>query len=61
VRLLIDTDILIWWLADDCKLAKSARGIIANPDNGFRQRSVALGDFHQSRASRIGKANHAEL
>jgi PIN domain nuclease of toxin-antitoxin system len=33
VRLLLDTHILIWWLADDRKLAKNARAIIANPDN----------------------------
>jgi PIN domain nuclease of toxin-antitoxin system len=33
VRLLLDTHILIWWLADDRKLNRSARTIIANPDN----------------------------
>jgi PIN domain nuclease of toxin-antitoxin system len=33
VRLLLDTHVLLWWLADDRKLAKPARDIIANPDN----------------------------
>ena len=33
MRLLLDTHVLLWWLADDRKLAKSARDIIANPDN----------------------------
>ena len=33
MRLLLDTHILIWWLADDRKLARSTRAIIANPDN----------------------------
>jgi len=33
VRLLLDTHILLWWLADDRKLAKLAREMIANPDN----------------------------
>lgn len=33
MRLLLDTHILLWWLSDDRKLAKSARQIIGNPDN----------------------------
>lgn len=33
MRLLLDTHILIWWLADDRRLTKTARTIIANPDN----------------------------
>jgi PIN domain nuclease of toxin-antitoxin system len=33
VRLLLDTHILIWWLSDDRQLQRSAREIIANPDN----------------------------
>lgn len=33
MRLLLDTDVLLWWLSDDRKLAKNARDIIANPDN----------------------------
>jgi PIN domain nuclease of toxin-antitoxin system len=33
VRLLLDTHVLLWWLADDRKLAKTAREIISNPNN----------------------------
>jgi len=33
VRLLLDTNILVWWLADDRKLGRQAREIIANPTN----------------------------
>ena len=33
MRLLLDTHVLLWWLADDRKLAKNARAIIANSGN----------------------------
>lgn len=33
MRLLLDTHVLIWWLADDGKLKKPARTIIADPHN----------------------------
>jgi PIN domain nuclease of toxin-antitoxin system len=42
VRFLLDTHILIWWLADDRKLAKNARAIIANPDNDVLVSAVSL-------------------
>ncbi len=42
MRLLIDTHILIWWLADNRKLAKSARVIIANPDNDVLVSAASL-------------------
>ena len=42
MRLLLDTHILIWWLADDRKLAKSARAIIANPDNDVLVSAASL-------------------
>ena len=41
MRLLLDTHVLLWWLADDRKLGKTAREIIANPNN----------DVHVSTAS----------
>jgi PIN domain nuclease of toxin-antitoxin system len=41
VRLLLDTHVLLWWLVDDRKLGKTAREIIANPNN----------DVHVSTAS----------
>jgi PIN domain nuclease of toxin-antitoxin system len=42
VRLLIDTHILIWWLADDRKLTRSARATIANPDNDVLVSAASL-------------------
>jgi len=33
VRLLLDTHVLLWWLADDRKLGKKAREIIASSNN----------------------------
>ena len=33
MRLLLDTHVLLWWLADDRKLSKDARAIIANPNH----------------------------
>jgi PIN domain nuclease of toxin-antitoxin system len=42
VRLLLDTHILIWWLADNRKLTKNARVIIANPDNDVLVSAVSL-------------------
>lgn len=42
MRLLLDTHILLWWLADDRKLAKNARAIIANPDNDVLVSSASL-------------------
>lgn len=41
MRLLLDTHVLLWWLADDRTLGKTAREIIANPNN----------DVHVSTAS----------
>jgi PIN domain nuclease of toxin-antitoxin system len=42
VRLLLDTHVLIWWLADDRKLSKNARAIIANTDNDVLVSSASL-------------------
>ena len=33
MRLLLDTNVLLWWLSDDRKLGKEAREIITNPNN----------------------------
>jgi len=33
VQLLLDTNVLLWWLSDDRKLGRGARDTIANPDN----------------------------
>jgi PIN domain nuclease of toxin-antitoxin system len=42
VRLLLDTHVLLWWLADDRKLGKSAREVIANPNNDVLVSSASL-------------------
>jgi PIN domain nuclease of toxin-antitoxin system len=42
VRLLLDTHVLLWWLADDRKLVKSGRAIIANPNNDILVSSASL-------------------
>ena len=42
MRLLLDTHILLWWLADDRKLTRSARAIIANPDNDVLVSAASL-------------------
>jgi PIN domain nuclease of toxin-antitoxin system len=42
VRLLLDTHVLLWWLADDRKLDRTAREIIGNPDNDVLVSSVSV-------------------
>ena len=42
MRLLLDTHVLLWWLADDRKLAKPAREIIANPNNDVHVSSASI-------------------
>jgi PIN domain nuclease of toxin-antitoxin system len=42
VRLLLDTHVLLWWLADDRKLGKGSREIIANPDNDVHVSSASV-------------------
>lgn len=42
MRLLLDTHVLLWWLSDDRKLPKNARGIIANPDNDVLVSSASM-------------------
>jgi len=42
MRLLLDTHVLLWWLADDRKLTRAARAIIANPENEVLVSSASL-------------------
>ena len=42
MRLLLDTHVLLWWLADDRKLAENGRAIIASPDNELFVSSASL-------------------
>lgn len=42
MRLLLDTNVLLWWLSDSPKLSKEARGIIANPANDMLVSSASI-------------------
>jgi PIN domain nuclease of toxin-antitoxin system len=42
VKLLLDTHALLWWLSDDPRLGKPARGLIADPGNDILVSMVAL-------------------
>ena len=42
MRLLLDTHVLLWWLADDRKLDRTAREIIGNPGNDVLVSSVSV-------------------
>jgi PIN domain nuclease of toxin-antitoxin system len=42
MRLLLDTHILLWWLADSPSLSDQARELIADPDNAVFVSAVSL-------------------
>ena len=42
MRLLVDTHILLWWLADSPSLSGRARELIADPDNAVFVSAVSL-------------------
>ena len=42
MRLLLDTHVLLWWMADERKLGKGAREIIANSENDVHVSSASL-------------------
>jgi PIN domain nuclease of toxin-antitoxin system len=35
MEILLDTHMLLWWLADDSRLSKRARALMADPTNGL--------------------------
>jgi PIN domain nuclease of toxin-antitoxin system len=41
MRLLLDTHVLLWWLADDPALSRQARGLIANEPEVFASAASA--------------------
>ncbi|MCX5922051.1 MAG: type II toxin-antitoxin system VapC family toxin [Candidatus Dependentiae bacterium] len=41
-RYLLDTHILLWWLANDKKLVKKTRDLIANPSNNIIVSTVSI-------------------
>jgi PIN domain nuclease of toxin-antitoxin system len=51
VRLLLDTSVLLWWLADDEKLGATARSAIADPDNEVFVSSASAWEISVKRAS----------
>jgi|ERR1051325_3351264 PIN domain nuclease of toxin-antitoxin system len=42
MRLLLDTHVLLWWLADDRKLSNAGRDIIADPGNELLVSSASV-------------------
>jgi PIN domain nuclease of toxin-antitoxin system len=42
VRLLLDTDIVLWWLSDNPLLPAAARGAISSPDNEVMVSAAAI-------------------
>lgn len=42
MRLLLDTNVLLWWLADNPKLSKPARDMIASPGNDVVVSSASI-------------------
>lgn len=42
MRLLLDTNVLLWWLADNPKLSKQARDTIADPRNDVLVSSASI-------------------
>lgn len=53
MRLLLDTHVLLWWLADDPSLGTPAREAIANPENLVLFSAVSLWEMRIKQA--IGK------
>jgi PIN domain nuclease of toxin-antitoxin system len=42
VRILLDTQLLLWWLANSRSLSKTARALIADPENAVFVSAVSL-------------------
>jgi PIN domain nuclease of toxin-antitoxin system len=53
VKLLLDTQALLWWLSDDRRLGSQARELIGNPANDILVSVVALWEIVVK--SRVGK------
>jgi PIN domain nuclease of toxin-antitoxin system len=53
MRLLLDTHILLWWLADSPSLPDRARELIADPDNAVFVSAVSLWEIWLKRS--LGK------
>lgn len=53
MRYLLDTHILLWWLANDKKLSKELRSIITDPENTLYVSSASV--WEMAIKSHIGK------
>ncbi|MDI7776444.1 type II toxin-antitoxin system VapC family toxin [Asticcacaulis sp. EMRT-3] len=53
MRLLLDTHVLLWWLADAPELGEAARGLIADSDNAILVSVVSLWEI--TIKARLGK------
>jgi PIN domain nuclease of toxin-antitoxin system len=53
VKLLLDTHVLLWWLADDARLGAQTRDLIADPANDVLVSVVSLWEIAVK--TRIGK------
>ena len=53
MRTLLDTHVLLWWLADDARLGSRARELIADPANDVLVSAVSLWEIAVK--TRVGK------
>jgi PIN domain nuclease of toxin-antitoxin system len=53
MKILIDTHILLWWLADDPKLTPRSRAVISDPENRVLVSQVSL--WETAIKQRVGK------
>ena len=61
MKVLLDTHILLWWLADDRRLSKMARTVIADPANELFVSVVSLWELVIKTASGKLKVSLAEV
>ena len=69
MRLLLDTHALVWWLADDRRLSRTAAAVLDSPENDlflsavsgyeivYKQRSGRLPDAPEDLARRLQRAS----
>lgn len=54
MRLLLDTNALLWWLKDDKRLSSKARSAIADPDNEVRASVISIYELvYKARAGKF--------
>ena len=57
-RLLVDTHVLLWWLADDAALSSDARELLKDPNNELLVSAASLWEIAIKRA--LGKLSAPE-